>query len=309
MTVTIEKQTHRTCFQLKSSRVTCMTMELQSFDEQLLTKQIEHLISQAPHCLKNAPVILSLDKYIGTLTSRDIGDLRRVCGRYSICLFAFRGGDTSVKNAAIRAGLIPLPSEKATKCDKENELKSQQSKKLTAQQKKIKPHEEPSSEKRHKQNGSNLTEEHINSKEINFDKSIAPISSQLVPTTSAPPTQKHEITRDYQTTFSRIIKEPVRSGQQIYHRGELIILAPVSAGAELVSEGSIHVYGTLRGKALAGVNGNNQARIFCSCFESELISINGHYKTANDILPTQMGRSVQIWFHDGRLNITPLPTR
>lgn len=76
-----------------------------------------------------------------------------------------------------------------------------------------------------------------------------------------------------------LVEHPVRSGQQVYAEGDLIVTGPVSAGAELLAGGNIHVYGPLRGRALAGVNGNGKACIFCLQFSAELISINGQYRT------------------------------
>ncbi len=83
---------------------------------------------------------------------------------------------------------------------------------------------------------------------------------------------------------TKVITTPVRSGQQIYASGgDLIVLAPVSVGAEILADGNIHVYSTLRGRALAGVRGNTEARIFCQSLEAELISIAGNYKLHDDL--------------------------
>lgn len=83
---------------------------------------------------------------------------------------------------------------------------------------------------------------------------------------------------------SKVISEPVRSGQQIYAQGgDLIILGSVSHGAELLADGHIHIYGPLRGRALAGVTGDTSARIFCQSLEAELISVAGQYKISEDI--------------------------
>ncbi|MBU3021710.1 septum site-determining protein MinC [Aestuariibacter sp. A3R04] len=77
---------------------------------------------------------------------------------------------------------------------------------------------------------------------------------------------------------AKIISRPVRSGQQVYAEGaDLIILGAVSEGAEILADGNIHVYGTLRGRALAGVKGDEQARVFCQNMEAELISIAGRF--------------------------------
>ncbi|HET7411039.1 MAG TPA: septum site-determining protein MinC [Pararhizobium sp.] len=95
---------------------------------------------------------------------------------------------------------------------------------------------------------------------------------------------------------SIIIKEPVRSGQSvIFPEGDVTIVGSVASGAEVVAGGSIHVYGTLRGRALAGSVGNASARIFCRKLEAELLAIDGLYKTAEDIDSGLRGQSVQFW--------------
>ena len=112
---------------------------------------------------------------------------------------------------------------------------------------------------------------------------------------------------DAPTTQTKIITKPVRSGQQVYARGgDLIILSSVSQGAELLADGNIHVYGPLRGRALAGVTGNTDARIFCQSMEAELVSIAGRY-IANDALQQPLAdRSMQIFLEQGKLQVQPL---
>lgn len=95
---------------------------------------------------------------------------------------------------------------------------------------------------------------------------------------------------------SIIVTEPVRSGQSlIFTEGDVTIVGSVASGAEIVAGGSIHVYGTLRGRAIAGAMGNASARIFCRKLEAELIAIDGFYKTAEDLGPDMRGKAVQIW--------------
>jgi septum site-determining protein MinC len=104
-----------------------------------------------------------------------------------------------------------------------------------------------------------------------------------------------------------VIDRPLRSGQQIYAKGDLIVLGLVSYGAEIIAEGNIHIYAPLRGRALAGVHGNHGARIFCTCLEPELISIAGIYRTTENPLPAEvLGKSVQIRLADEKLIIEPL---
>lgn len=102
---------------------------------------------------------------------------------------------------------------------------------------------------------------------------------------------------------STMITHPVRSGQRIYAQGDLVILAQVSAGAEILAEGNIHVYGSLRGRALAGVQGDTEARIFCSDLQAELISIAGNYKISEDLNGIVPNQPVQIYLQDHALVI------
>ncbi len=106
---------------------------------------------------------------------------------------------------------------------------------------------------------------------------------------------------------SRIFSHPVRSGQQIYAPdGDLIILGTVSAGAEVIADGNIHIYGALRGRALAGVKGDVEPRIFCQSLEAELVSIAGRYRISEQIDPADRGRAMQIHLVEDRLIIEHL---
>ncbi|MDW3680974.1 septum site-determining protein MinC [Cupriavidus sp. CV2] len=104
-----------------------------------------------------------------------------------------------------------------------------------------------------------------------------------------------------------LIDKPLRSGQQIYAAGDVVILDLVSYGAEVIAEGNIHIYAPLRGRALAGVKGNAQARIFCTCLEPELLSIAGIYRTAELPLPADvLGKSAQVRLSGEKLILEPL---
>lgn len=99
----------------------------------------------------------------------------------------------------------------------------------------------------------------------------------------------------------------VRSGQQIYARGcDLTVIGQVSAGAELIADGCIHVYGGLRGRALAGAAGETQARVFCREFEAELVAVAGNYRVLEDADPKLRGKSVQVRLQGERLLFEPL---
>lgn len=109
---------------------------------------------------------------------------------------------------------------------------------------------------------------------------------------------------------AKIISRPVRSGQQLYSDGDLIVLGQVSEGAELLAGGHIHIYGPFRGRALAGVNGDKKARIFCNQFEAELVSISGQYKLTNrdqnNTWSQRWSLNAQIFLDKDHLHITAL---
>lgn len=104
------------------------------------------------------------------------------------------------------------------------------------------------------------------------------------------------------TRQSKVITRPIRSGQQVYAEGtDLIILAQVSEGAEVIADGNIHVYGALRGRALAGVKGDTSARIFCQQMDAELIAIAGNFLLSDNFDDALRGKPVQISLSDERL--------
>jgi septum site-determining protein MinC len=102
-------------------------------------------------------------------------------------------------------------------------------------------------------------------------------------------------------------ERPVRSGQQVYARGrDLVLTALVANGAEVIADGSIHIYGALRGRALAGAQGDERARIYCQEFHAELVSIAGQYRVFEDIPPELRGQRVQAWLEGDRLVLKKL---
>ncbi|MHC6224524.1 septum site-determining protein MinC [Pseudomonas sp. X10] len=107
---------------------------------------------------------------------------------------------------------------------------------------------------------------------------------------------------------TRIITAPVRGGQQVYAQGgDLVVVSSVSPGAELLADGNIHVYGAMRGRALAGIKGNTKARIFCQQMTAEMVSIAGQYKVSEDLRRDPLwGTGVQVSLSGDVLNITRL---
>ncbi len=149
------------------------------------------------------------------------------------------------------------------------------------------------------------------------NKSVGAQSSERVLSKEDKPVPPIEIVKELGTLeatlntstneMTKVITSPVRSGQQIYAKnGDLVVLAPVSPGAELLADGNIHVYGPLRGRVLAGAQGNSAARIFCHQLEAELVSIAGHYWLHDDLQQYRLQGPVQIYLKGEQLQIEKL---
>lgn len=139
---------------------------------------------------------------------------------------------------------------------------------------------------------------------------VEPVSHAAGPETADIAPQPHEtvLQAPRSALQSLVINEPVRSGQSIiFTEGDVTIVGSVASGAEVIAGGSVHVYGALRGRAMAGSVGNSQARIFCRKLEAELIAIDGIYKMAEDLPLDLLGQPVQVWLEGdaivaGKLN-------
>lgn len=132
------------------------------------------------------------------------------------------------------------------------------------------------------------------------EKSDNPVQSHQEPQEEVPPQEAPH-------TETLVVRQPIRSGQKVYARGgDLLVLASVSTGAEIMADGHIHVYGTLRGRASAGVQGKESARVFCNDLQADLVSIAGVY-IINDDLPIDMrNTAVQIYLQEDQLKIESL---
>lgn len=118
---------------------------------------------------------------------------------------------------------------------------------------------------------------------------------------------RHEIPPPEREPASLLLESPVRSGQTVvFPHGDVTVLGSVGSGAEIVAGGSIHIYGTLRGRAFAGSAGNPQARIFCNKIEAELLAIGGFYRTADDIDSHLRSQPTQAWLKGDVMYIAPL---
>jgi len=134
----------------------------------------------------------------------------------------------------------------------------------------------------------------------------APVAQNTRPqSTPAPASAAVEQAPARQAAGSSLLQStPVRSGQQVYAAGsDLTVTATVGAGAEVIADGHIHIYGALRGRALAGASGDRSARIFCSAFYAELVAVAGEYRVLESIDPALKGKPAQIWLDGETLRI------
>ncbi|KXG85197.1 septum site-determining protein MinC [Agrobacterium bohemicum] len=137
------------------------------------------------------------------------------------------------------------------------------------------------------------------------DVDVEPVS--LATAEAAEDVSKPPVTEIRSVVQSLMISEPVRSGQSIiFPEGDVTIVGSVASGAEVIAGGSIHIYGALRGRAMAGSLGNASARIFCKKLEAELLAIDGVYKVAEDIDPKFRGQAVQLWLENDTIKADKL---
>jgi septum site-determining protein MinC len=123
-------------------------------------------------------------------------------------------------------------------------------------------------------------------------------------TAEVPPPVTQTVTQ-VQEVPTKILTQPVRSGQQVVSKGDLIVLSMVSRGAEILAQRHIHVYGALRGRALAGVNGDSSARIICQQFDAELVAVAGQYQVNEEFDRTLVDKPAQIYLDNNNLIIEP----
>jgi septum site-determining protein MinC len=140
----------------------------------------------------------------------------------------------------------------------------------------------------------------VDASDARIRRSVA-VEGPSAPPTAPAPLEFIQATPPLAPLGAMVIDKPLRSGQQVYAKGrDLIVLAMVNAGAEVIADGHIHVYGALRGKAIAGARGNTQAQIFAQVMEPELISIAGVYRTSENALPQDvLGQVAQVCLQSG----------
>ncbi|UUC48761.1 septum site-determining protein MinC [Pseudomonas citronellolis] len=277
-------------FQLKGSMLAVTVLELAHNDLSRLDRQLADKVAQAPNFFRDTPLVLALDKLPGGEGQLDLQGVLDICRRHGLRTLAIRANREEDLRLATMLDIPVLPPSgsrdrplepKDTTAGPANDgiVRRPRSEKLAE------PVVEKAIDKASDKTADKAPEK---APEKTSEKAAEPAAPAVRPT--------------------KLVTTPVRGGVQIYAAGgDLIVLAPVSPGAELLADGNIHVYGPMRGRALAGVKGDTSARIFCQQLGAELVSIAGNYKVAEDLRRSpQWGQAVHVSLSGDVLNITRL---
>ncbi len=269
------------CFELKGSLFTLTVLQLFDDDLSILETQLKERIKMAPGFFNHTPLVIDLHELPKDKQELDFFELRELLLSLSIIPVGVKGAEKSLYIRLEAAGMAVLaeaktPRPKTPDASPKQELPKQEQPKPEVQNQEIESNDESVAEKELESAPEQAPEQ--------------PASGQPAPQSTSKP--------------AKIVKQTIRSGQQIYAPGgDLVIIGSVSTGAEILADGNIHVYGTLRGRALAGVQGNQAASIFCHSLQAELISIAGIYLLSEDIQEDKIGASVQIYMKDEKIQI------
>ncbi len=278
--------------ELKGGMYTFMSLKLHTADLSIIDERIADKVQQAPGFFKDSPVVVDLSGVEAVLSdeaSFDVAELfERIRAHRLIPIVASVTDKSSPFAASIALPLLEVASrrndDKKTSGGESADTDSTSTNKQDA-------------------------DEQESEKQAVSLISGSPSKNKAVETATdadtgelAPATEVEVVVRT-----PMLLKRPVRSGQQVYARDtDLIIMGQVGAGAEVLADQNIHVYGPLRGRALCGVSGNTSTRIFCQSLEAELVSVAGNYRVLEEIPADLRGKPAQIWLDKDRLNIEPL---
>lgn len=270
------EQSVKAPFQLRGGSYTMIVLRLIEPKHPAFYKLLMEKISQAPGFFTDAPVVLDLQD-LADEPPFNMAELRRRLRQHRLMAFGVQNGTEEQNKIAVNAGMVVLPEGRQA-----------------AMRPAPRPVPEPAPE---------TPPEEQAAAEPPASSAPAPAAQGEAP--DVEPVVGED--RRAQANPSKVVIHPVRSGRQVYAEGgDLIVLASISPGAELIADGHIHVYGALRGRALAGIAGNAQARIFCRSLEAELVSVAGYWRVRDDIPEELIGKPVQIYLGNEQVVIEEL---
>ena len=266
---------HPPAFDLKGTMAPLTVLRLRSSDIQLVDRQLRVRISQLPHMFLHAPVLIDLGalEEASPLTVIQVVAILKACKLVPVAA-------TNVPDA-MRAtianeglGILRAPPSPGRARSLDAEIDAMPDPDLpTPPPERIKPAPQ----------------------KVFLGRAVPPRAPAPAPVIQPP------------YAGPVVVRQPVRGGQVIYaQNNDLVVLAPVNAGAQVIADGHVHIYAKLRGRAVAGAKGLTGARIFCQKLEAELVAVADKYMSADEIPPALRGKSAQIWQEDGECKAAPL---
>jgi septum site-determining protein MinC len=310
--------TREPSFRLKGGLFPMTLLDLNSGDLQELRHDLTLKVAEAPAFFQQAPAVLSFEQLPLDSAVIELGNIVQLCLEFGMIVVALKGGSDELLAQAKELNLALLP---AARTKPKDSVKTRQADPVKLETEPAEQIDETSLDNiiatptENTQQELTLTTPAADQPEPSamVDKEPSAVANkEPSAAVNETPSSKQEpkpvaAALTPPTANCKIISTPVRSGQQIYAAGgDLIVLAPVSAGAELLADGNIHVYGALRGRALAGVKGDTNARVFCQSQEAELISIAGCFMVDEDLRSDHWKQPVQVILKDESLQIQSL---
>ena len=291
----------KAAFKFMNATLPMFVLHLQTTDEAVFRDQVRARDGQAPEFFQATPVALSLAALADSDYLPDWAGLCSFLRELGMCPVGVMDASPAQTEAALAQGLAHFPDRVARKPAGSESGPAQPLEPTSAQ--------EQEQELVAGQGELSLGDAQTTSRAAEAGKpdgSPSTLASAAAMATSAaiavPPAPTSGERRP-----ALVIDKTVRSGQRIYADGtDLIVLAVVSAGAELIADGDIHVYAPLRGRALAGARGNANARIFSQSMEAELVSIAGNFKILEDVPAALKGKPAQVFLDQDKIVMQPL---
>ena len=264
----VDFERHAEFFQIRGQLYTLVTLRVIEPDDHQFFMELHKEIGRSPDFYKNAPVVVD----VGPIADRkpaNLAEFSRRLRQLQLVPVGIQNGDEAWNRVAINAGLSLFPAGRPASGSK------------------------PAA---------------VNQDIAKADHQSGAVSIEPVPAPRPTPPPAAQAAQPMAQAQAKIVTEPVRAGQQIYAKNaDMIVLAQVQPGAELMADGNIHIYSSLRGRAHAGVGGNGNARIFCRSMEAQLISIAGIYLVNDEIEPQFLGHPVQIGCQNETIVMERLP--
>ena len=261
-------------FVIRGTNFNMVVLQLREGAPEVVVPALERLIQQSPAFLRDAPIVLGLDELPANGALPDFTGLANGLRRLHLVPIGTTGGSGSQRQAAAAAGLSQL--------NKGQQL--------------FKPKQTSVTEPAEPEPVAVVRSEPIAQSAPPAAATPGPVVIEAA--SESPPAEAQP---------ALLVTTPVRAGNRIYAQGrDIICTATVNAGAEIIADGHVHVYGALRGRAIAGASGYDDARIFALNFDPELISIAGLYRVRDDVDPKLIGQRLQISLNGEEMRFAPL---